>query len=145
MNCFFKKMVQSRPLFVYFRPFLITISIIQIKKGQMVCLRYKPVAAGWQAQTKPQSFGGRPKMNCFRITVYAVLRLKQDIRYKMMRLRTRFGKMLTSTLAFKAIKPSLLALVSCGEIISVLTGQENIRTTKEWLNCPIYKCGYIIG
>ena len=31
-TCFFKKMGQSRPLFVYFRPFLITISI-QIEKS----------------------------------------------------------------------------------------------------------------
>ena len=30
--CFFK-MGQSRPLFVYFRPFLITISTIQIEKN----------------------------------------------------------------------------------------------------------------
>ena len=30
---FFKKMRQSRPLFVYFRSFLITISIIQIEKS----------------------------------------------------------------------------------------------------------------
>ena len=30
---FFKKMGQSRPLFVYFRSFLITISIIQIEKS----------------------------------------------------------------------------------------------------------------
>ena len=29
----FFKMGQSRPLFVYFPPFLITISIIQIEKG----------------------------------------------------------------------------------------------------------------
>ena len=30
---FFKKMGQSRPLFVYFRSFLITISIIQVEKS----------------------------------------------------------------------------------------------------------------
>ena len=30
---FFKKIGQSRPLFVYFRPFLITIAIIQIEKS----------------------------------------------------------------------------------------------------------------
>ena len=41
----FKKMGQSRPLFVYFRPFLITISIIQIEKslggvlGIQTCVR----------------------------------------------------------------------------------------------------------
>ena len=32
-NLFLKKMGQSRPLFVYFRSFLITISIIQIEKS----------------------------------------------------------------------------------------------------------------
>ena len=33
LHSFFKKMGQSRPLFVYFRYFLITISIIQIEKS----------------------------------------------------------------------------------------------------------------
>ena len=33
--------------FVYFRPFLITISIIQIKKSVDVCLGLEPTAAGW--------------------------------------------------------------------------------------------------
>ena len=54
---FFLKMGQSRPLFVYFHSFLVTISI-QIEKAQMVCLGFEPGAAGWQAQTKPQSYGG---------------------------------------------------------------------------------------
>ena len=40
-------MDQSRPLFVYFRPFLITISIKQIEKAYIVSLGFKPVAAGW--------------------------------------------------------------------------------------------------
>ena len=26
----------------------------------MVCLGFEPAAAGWQAQMKPQSYGGRP-------------------------------------------------------------------------------------
>ena len=60
---FFKKMGQSRPLFVYFRHFLITISIIE--KAQMVCLGFEPGAAGWQAQTKPRSYGGHPKQYFF--------------------------------------------------------------------------------
>ena len=38
---------QSRPIFVYFRPFLITISIIKIKKAEMVFLGFKPAATGW--------------------------------------------------------------------------------------------------
>ena len=37
---------QSRPLFVYFRSFLITISIIQIENS-MVCLGFEPRAAEW--------------------------------------------------------------------------------------------------
>ena len=41
--------------FVYYRPFLIKISIIQIEKVWMVCLGFEPGAAGWKAQTKPQS------------------------------------------------------------------------------------------
>ena len=42
----FLKMGQSRPLFVYFRSFLITISI-QIEEAYMVCLGFEPGAAGW--------------------------------------------------------------------------------------------------
>ena len=61
------KMDKSRPLFVYFRPFLITITIIyrKSKKAQMVCLGFKPKAAEWQAQTKPRSYVGRTKVNLF--------------------------------------------------------------------------------
>ena len=42
--------------FVYYRPFLIKISIIQIEKVWMVCLGFERGAAGWKAQTKPQSY-----------------------------------------------------------------------------------------
>ena len=28
----------------------------------MVCLGFKPGAAGWKAQTKPRSYGGHPDM-----------------------------------------------------------------------------------
>ena len=35
-------MDQSLPLFVYFCPFLITISITQIEKSEMVCLGLNP-------------------------------------------------------------------------------------------------------
>ena len=48
-------MGRSRPLSVYFRPFLITISIIQIDKAQKVCLGFEPAAAGWLAQTIPRT------------------------------------------------------------------------------------------
>ena len=44
---FFKKMGQSRSLFAYFRYFLDTISIIQIKKSIDGVLGSKPGAAGW--------------------------------------------------------------------------------------------------
>ena len=40
----FLKMGQSRPLFVYFRPILNTIPIIQIEKG---CFGFEPTATGW--------------------------------------------------------------------------------------------------
>ena len=56
-HLFLKKMGQSRPLFVYFCSFLITISI-QIEKAQMVCLGFEPGAVVWQAQMKPRSYGG---------------------------------------------------------------------------------------
>ena len=46
-------MVQSRPLFVYFRPFLIIISIIQVEKSKTVCLGFEPREAVWQVQTIP--------------------------------------------------------------------------------------------
>ena len=53
MSSFLQKWAQFRPLFVYFRSFLVKISIIQIEKAQMVRLGFQPRAAGWQAQTKP--------------------------------------------------------------------------------------------
>ena len=57
-------MVQSRPLFVYFCPFIIAISITQIEKALTVCMGFVPTAAGWQVQMKPWSYGGRPtKLN----------------------------------------------------------------------------------
>ena len=43
----FQKMVQSRPLFVYFRPYLITISIIQIEKSIDGELGFEPGTTGW--------------------------------------------------------------------------------------------------
>ena len=47
-------MGKFKALFVYFRPFLIpiTISSTQMEKAQMVYLGFKPGAAGWWAQTK---------------------------------------------------------------------------------------------
>ena len=55
-------MGQSWPHFDYIWPFLTPISIlistIQIEKTLMVCRGFKPGAAGWQVQTKPQSYGG---------------------------------------------------------------------------------------
>ena len=73
--CFFK-MGQSRPLFVYFRSFLITISIIQIEKAQMVCLGFEPRAKGWQVQTKPRSYGGHPNQNSY---CYSEISLQNQI------------------------------------------------------------------
>ena len=59
-SSFFKKMGQSRPLFVYSRLFY----TIQIKyiliKALMVCLGLEPGAAGWKTQTNPLSYGGTP-------------------------------------------------------------------------------------
>ena len=41
------KMGKSRPLFVYFRPFLITITIIQFEKSIDGVLGIRTRAAGW--------------------------------------------------------------------------------------------------
>ena len=59
---YFSKNGQSRPLFVYFRPFLIIISIMQIEKSIYGVLGFELAAAIQQAQTKPRSYGGRPKI-----------------------------------------------------------------------------------
>ena len=53
---FLKKWANPGLLFAYFRSFLVTISM-QIEKAQMVCLGFKPGAAGWKAQMKPWSYG----------------------------------------------------------------------------------------
>ena len=37
----------------------------------MVCLGFEPGAAGWQAQTKPRSYGGNPKKE--KLTVKVIL------------------------------------------------------------------------
>ena len=58
---FFKNWANPGLFFVYFRPFLIPIFIVQIQKAKMVCLGFKPAAAGWWAQTKPLSYCGRPR------------------------------------------------------------------------------------
>ena len=49
----------SRPLFVYFRSFLVSIST-QIEKSIDDVMGFEPRAAGWLAQTKPRSYGGQP-------------------------------------------------------------------------------------
>ena len=48
-------MGQYRLLSVYFRLFLVTISITQIEKSTDAVLG---IQTGWKAQTKPRSFGG---------------------------------------------------------------------------------------
>ena len=59
-------MGQSRPLLFYFRYFHITISIIQIENSIDGVLGIQTGAAGWQAQTKPWSYGGHPiKLNVY--------------------------------------------------------------------------------
>ena len=58
---FLKKISQSRPLFVYFRPFLVTISIILIEKivvGVLGIRNRGHRIVG--ADKKPRSYGGRP-------------------------------------------------------------------------------------
>ena len=49
--------------FFYFRPFLIPIAITaSVSTIQIVCLGLKPGAAELYAQTKPRSFGCRPRL-----------------------------------------------------------------------------------
>ena len=65
----FKNVGQSRPLFVYFRAFIIQQSKFQFQqykyyKAQKVCFGFEPQATGCQAQTKPRSYGGRPTFHC---------------------------------------------------------------------------------
>ena len=42
----------------------------KLKKVQMVCLGFEPGAAGWQAQTKPRSYGGTPKISLFKSIIF---------------------------------------------------------------------------
>ena len=59
-------MGQSRPLFVYFRHFLIKISIIQIQKAKMVCLGFEPAAARWMVGAdKTTELWRPPKMKTY--------------------------------------------------------------------------------
>jgi len=46
-GCFFKKWANPGLFSVYFRPFLITISIIQIEKSLDGVLGFEPAPAGW--------------------------------------------------------------------------------------------------
>ena len=55
-------MGQSWPLFVYFRSFLVTISIIQIEKSIDGVLGIRTRDTGWWAQTKPRSYGALPNI-----------------------------------------------------------------------------------
>ena len=61
-SCFFK-MGQSWPLFVYFLPFLIIISIIQIEKSVDGILGIQTRGRRIMAQTKPRSYGGLYLLN----------------------------------------------------------------------------------
>ena len=52
-------------------PFLFIFVLISLqfqynlKKAQLVCLGFKPRAAGWQVKMKPWSYGGHPKEETF--------------------------------------------------------------------------------
>ena len=66
-DIFFKKMGQSRPLFLYFCSFHISIQMKNIqfehhklKKAEIVCWGLKPRVAWWTAQMNPLSYGGTP-------------------------------------------------------------------------------------
>ena len=72
---FFKKMDQNRPLFVYFRLFHIT-QFNKLMKALIVCLGLEPGAAGWKAQTNPQSYGGT-QLNS---SLYSLFLMKNPVR-----------------------------------------------------------------
>ena len=55
-------MGQSRPLFVYLHYFLDSISIIQIENSIDGVVGIRTQGRRWLAQTKPQSYGGHPRM-----------------------------------------------------------------------------------
>ena len=50
-------MLQSRPLFDYFRPFHIT-NHVRIEKAEILCLVFEPGADVWKTQMDPFSYGG---------------------------------------------------------------------------------------
>ena len=48
-------------LFLVFRFFYMSQFKYSSIKAQMVCLGFKPGAAGWKVQTNPLSYGGTPE------------------------------------------------------------------------------------
>ena len=56
---FFKKWAYPGLFLFIFVLFLLQFQY-KLKKAQMVCLGFEPGATGWQAQTKPQSYGSHP-------------------------------------------------------------------------------------
>ena len=44
----------------------------KLKKAQMVCLGFKPGAAGWKVQMNPLSYGGTPLQSFFQILILAL-------------------------------------------------------------------------
>ena len=70
-------MCQSRPLFVYFRPFHFQHQLYKLNKAQMVCLGFESGATGWQVQTKPRSYGGRPTNEIFQLKSGATFRANE--------------------------------------------------------------------
>ena len=54
-------MGQTRP-FYHFRPFHISQFKYKLIKAFMGCWGVKPGAAGWQAQSDPLTYGGRPRV-----------------------------------------------------------------------------------
>ena len=60
---FYKNMDQTRPLFVYFRPFFVTMTntvqqTINGKSIDDVFMGFEPGTAEWMAQTDPLRYGG---------------------------------------------------------------------------------------
>ena len=75
----------------------------KLKKAQTECLEFEPGAAGWQAQTKPQSYGGHPSKFIYHHLV-------------MVNSKTRFKPILFPS---RAILKRLAGFLSLAQVINV--------------------------
>ena len=87
----------------------------KLKKAQMVCLGFKPMAAGWKAQMNPLSYGGTPT----KIIVEARF-AKFTSASSIYNIYLPSGKHLMEFFAAKLGKASIVTYVSCFYLIVFL-------------------------